>query len=191
MKRYIFLFMFTLISVGLFNRAAYAGTATATLILPIEAAKFHGMTNLPNLDAQNGAWRLLFDGTSLGEIVEFIFALPQDYSSAPVIKLLYTMVSATSGKVDMEVYVHALSDDESDPDSAVQFDSLNEVLGGTTVPGTAGILDEISISLANDDSMAANDWVRLRIKRDPSDSDDTATTDLELRAVTLEYTSNR
>jgi len=99
------------------------------------------------------------------------------------------MAASTSGSIDMEVEIMALSDGEADPDVA-SFDAVNEVVGGTTVPDTAGKIDEISITCSNDDGVAANDLVIIRINRDHDDPDDTATSDVELRAITLEYTTS-
>ena len=70
------------------------------------------------------------------------------------------------------------------------FDTLNEVSGGTTVPGTAGFVDTISITLSNFDSGAADELLLLRINRDHDDGDDTATGDVELLSVSLEYTTS-
>jgi hypothetical protein len=81
----------------------------------------------------------------------------------------------------------ALADGE-DVDTA-SFDSVNEVTGGTTVPGTTGDRDTISYSLANNDSMAAEETILLRNNRDHDDADDTAVDDLELIGNVLEYTA--
>jgi hypothetical protein len=114
--------------------------------------------------------------------------MPSDYASGLKAELIYSMASATSNKVDWEVEVMALSDDEADPDTA-SFDSVNEVSGGTTVPATAGKVDMLEIPLANADSVSAGDLVIIRVNRDHDDGDDTATGDAELRALALEYTT--
>jgi hypothetical protein len=162
--------------------------ASGTIILPIQSAKIAGsfIANPARIDGGSNAWSLLFSATQT-ESALFQFRMPENYTSAPVAKLQYTMASATSGNVDLEVEVMALTDGESDPDVA-SFDTVNEIAGGTAVPGTAGILDEISISLANNDTLAANDFVLIRINRDHDDADDTASGDLELRNITIEYT---
>ena len=163
--------------------------ATATIILPVQAAKISSnFVALPaQIDMGAGAPKLLFDASQT-ESATWTFRMPTNYSSSLVAKLIYTMASATADKVDMEVEVMALSDTESDPDTA-SFDTVNEITGGTTVPGTAGIIDEISITLTNADSVAGNDLVTIRVNRDHDDADDTATGDLELRALSLEYTT--
>lgn len=164
--------------------------ATGTIILPIQAAKISGafITNPMRINGGTNAWSLLASATQT-ESAFWQFRMLQNYASGLVAKLQYSMASATADKVDMEVEVMATSDgDAADVDTA-SFDSVNEVSGGKTVPGTAGYLDEISIALANADSVAAGDLVYIRLNRDHDDADDTATGDLELRAFSLEYTT--
>ena len=164
--------------------------ATGTIILPVQSAKIGGsfITAGAQIDGGVGLWKLLFDASST-ESSLWQFRLPENYSSTPVLKIQYAMASATSGKVDFEADVMAVSDgDSADIDSA-SFDTVNEVSGGTTVPATAGHIDEVSISLSNADSMVAGDLVAVRLHRDHDDADDTATGDAEVLAVSLEYTT--
>jgi len=163
------------------------GAGTGTIIIPVQGAKMTGsyIVFSARVDAGNAAWRLLFSATQTESAI-WQFRMPQDYASGLVVKLIYTMVSATADKVDMEVEVMALSDGEADPDTA-SFDAVNEIAGGTTVPDTAGKIDEISITCSNDDGVAAGDLVIMRVNRDHDDADDTATGDLELRAVSIQY----
>lgn len=113
--------------------------------------------------------------------------MPENFASSLTAKLQYTMASATSGKVDLEVEVQAISDGDAVDVDTASFDTENEVAGGTTVPGTAGYLDEISILLSNDDGVAAGDLVYIRVNRDHDSGDDTASGDCEIRAISLEY----
>ncbi len=164
---------------------------TGTIILPVQAAKIGGafITNPAQINGGSNGWSLLFDASQTESAV-WQFRMPQDYASALVAKLQYTMASATADKVDLEVEVMAVTDgDAADVDTA-SFAAVNEISGGTTVPGTVGYLDEISITLSNDDSVAAGDLTIIRINRDHDDGDDTATGDLELRNFTLEYTTS-
>lgn len=164
--------------------------AVGSILLPIQGAKIGGsfITLGAQIDGGSGPWKLLFDASQT-ESALWQFRMPVNYASAPVAKLVYAMASATSNKVDLEVEVMAISDgDSADVDSA-SFDAVNEITGGTTVPGTAGYIDEISISLTNADSVAAGDLVLIRVNRDHDDTDDTATGDLELLAFSIEYTT--
>jgi hypothetical protein len=162
--------------------------ATGTILLPVQSAKIGGsyITSGARIDGGAGPWKVLFATDSTEEII-FQFELPENYSSSPVLKLKYAMASATTNKVDMEAKIMAIADGE-DVDSS-SFDTLNEVSGGTTVPGTAGFRDTISIPLTNNDSMAAEETIILHIQRDHDDGDDTAAGDLELIGAALEYTT--
>lgn len=134
---------------------------------------------------ENSVPHLLFDDTT-PEGVYFQFRMPSDFSSAPVLKLVYSMVSATTGTIEFEVSVWAATDGED-----VDTESYDTVNNGTeTVPGTAGLSSDLSVTLTNADSLAAGDLVRIKLFRDADDgTNDTATGDLELRAATLEYTA--
>lgn len=85
------------------------------------------------------------------------------------------------------VHVAAVTDGDSTDIDAKAFGTVNTVTA-VTVPGTAGYLDEISGALSNVDSMAANDFLVVRIARDVAN--DTATGDAEVIAVSLEYTTS-
>ncbi len=130
----------------------------------------------------------LFDDTS-NEHLMFGFRMPVNYASAPVIKLQYKMASATSGNVKLECAIAAVSDGDAQDVDANAFATTNSS-AATAVPGTVGHMDEISITLTNDDGLAAGDFIIVLINRDPEDTgNDTATGDLELIAASLEYTT--
>ena len=178
------------IVLGLCLVTSYAFSVTGSVIIPIQGAKLTGgfITAGAQIDAGDRAWKVLF-ATDSTESVVYMMKLPTDYSSAPVMKIQYAMASATTNKVDWEVEVMAVADGEQiDADS---FDSVNEVTGGTTVPGTAGFVDTISIPLTNFDSGAANEWIAFRINRDHDDGDDTAMGDGELLSLTFQYTTSQ
>jgi hypothetical protein len=162
--------------------------ATGTVLIPVQTAKISGafITAGARIDGGDGAWKVLFATDSTEEAL-YQFEVPQNYASSPVLQIKYAMASATSNKVDMECKVMSLADGE-DVDTA-SFDTLNEISGGTTVPGTAGFRDTISLTLTNNDSMAASETLFLHIQRDHDDADDTAAGDLELIGLALEYTT--
>lgn len=164
--------------------------ATATIMLPVQAAKVSGdfITTAAQIDGGQGTWKLLFDDSQTEEAL-WQFRVPTNYSSTPVAKIEYAMAGAnTSQKIDMEIKVMSVANGE-DIDSA-SFDTLNEVTGGTTCPDTAGHMDSISLSLANNDSMAAGELCIIHIQRDHDDADDTATGDVELIALSIDYTTS-
>lgn len=164
--------------------------ATASVVLPVQSAKIGGsfITIGAQIEGGAGAWKLLFDASQT-ESALWQFRLPANYSSSPVLKLMFSMASATANNVDMECDIMAVTTGDAQDIDSASFDTVNEVSGGTSVPGTAGHVKEISITLSTVDSMAAGDLVLLRIHRDHDDTDDTATGDLELLSASLEFTT--
>jgi len=159
--------------------------ATGTIILPILAASLDA-SNPPGLDYSQNRPKLLFDDTT-PEIAYWVFRMPSNYSSALTAKIQYSMASATANEVEFEVSVMAVSDGDSQDLDSDSYDTANS--GSATVPGTAGYLDEISISLSSNDSVAAGDWCAVKLARDADDgTNDDATGDAEVWAVSLEYT---
>lgn len=172
--------------------------ATGTIILSIGAA------DLPDGSSSNAAPALqkvkssatapspyfkqaAFDATTR-EQMTWSFLMPVDYGSAPVLKVQYKMASATSGNVVIEGRLAAVSDGDSTDVDAKAFGSAN-TSSATAVPGTAGYMDEISLTLTNADSVAAGDFVVAYLARDAANASDTATGDMEVVSVALTYTT--
>ena len=131
--------------------------------------------------------QLAFDA-STDEMCYWTFRMPDDYGSAPVLKVQYKMASATSGNVVISGRIAAVSDGDSTDVDAKALGTDN-TSSATAVPGTAGYLDEISLSLANADSVAAGDLCIVRLARDADNGSDTAAGDMEVVAVSLTYTA--
>lgn len=133
----------------------------------------------PGLTISNLRPVLAYDDTT-AEIAYWTFVIPQGWTGTKTCEVYYKMASATSGTVEWEVSVEAVTDaDATDLDATTSFDTANS--GSATVPGTAGYLDVISVTLTNNDSSAAGDYVRIRIARDADDgTNDTATGDAHL-----------
>ena len=131
-------------------------------------------------------WILAFDAGS-SEYVYFQFKVPADYASDPVLKIYYSMASATSGAVRWNCNVMCTTDDADDLDTAAAG-SDNAV--NDTVPNVAGELGIASITLTNNDSMAADDMCVIKVERDGANAGDTATGDAELWMVVLQYTTS-
>lgn len=172
--------------------------ATGTIILPIggavqsDGSASNAAPALQRVQSSGASpkphfLQLAFDATTQ-EFVQWQFRLPANYASTPVIKAQYKMASATTGGVVIEVRVLAVSDGDSTDVDAAAYSTAN-TSAGSTVPGTAGYLDEISLSLSNVNSWAAGDYVSLLFSRAPADANDTATGDMEVIAVSLEYTT--
>jgi hypothetical protein len=109
---------------------------------------------------------------------------PQGLTGTQAVVITYCMASATSNKVDFEVSVQAVTDNDAlDIDTSTSFDSVNTITA-PTVPGTAGYIDQVTCTLTNADSMAAGDWVVFKLERDADDgTNDTATGDAYVISV--------
>jgi len=130
--------------------------------------------------------QLAFDATTEEQVI-WSARMQADYASAPVLKVMYKMASATTGGVAFEARIAAVSDGDAQDVDAKGFAAAN--VGTATVPGTAGFIDEVSITLTNADSLAAGDLVMIYLNRDPAHASDTATGDCEVVAVALTYTT--
>lgn len=172
--------------------------ATGSVVLPI------GGAILPDGSASNAApalqrvkssasapspyfLQLAFDA-STEEQACWSLRMPADYASAPILKVQYKMASATSGNVIIEGRLAAVTDGDSQDVDAKAFGTAN-TSSATAVPGTAGHLDEISLTLTNADSVAAGDFVVVYLNRDAANGSDTATGDMEIIAASLQYTT--
>jgi hypothetical protein len=134
-------------------------------------------------------WRLhaLFDA-STDEWCCLNGRVPANFASAPVLKVQYKMASAVTGVVKIEGRVACITPGDTTDADAKAFDTANTTTG--TVPATtAGKIAELSLTLTTNDSMAAGDDLIIRFSRLGSDAADTATGDMEVTSVTLEYTT--
>lgn len=143
-------------------------------------------SNFPALGKTNNRPYLAFDA-STDESCYWTFIAPQGLTGTLTLVITYIMASATSGTVGFQAQIEAVTDgDSTDLDATTSFDSVNNS-ASTTVPGTAGYPDQISITLTNADSIAAGDYVRLSLNRDADGSaiTDSATGDALVLAVEL------
>lgn len=158
--------------------------ATRALLTPY-AAEFPA-SNFPQLLLVNRRPVLAFDaGTD--ETAYWTMIAPQGLTGTLTLVITYMMASATSGTVGLQAAVEAVTDGDSvDLDATTSFDTVNNS-ASTTVPGTAGHIDQISITLTNADSAAAADYLRIQINRDADGSaiTDSATGDLYFLAAEL------
>lgn len=161
--------------------------ATSNVLLPTASWR-PDATNPPGLEFEDSIPRWLFDD-STAETMYAEFVMPSNFASTAELKIYYAMASATSGKIEFEVSVMAVSDGDSQDLDTESYDTANTT--SVTVPGTAGYLDVVTVTLTNDDSLAASDLVRMRISRDADDAtNDTATGDLEFHGACLSYTTS-
>jgi hypothetical protein len=138
--------------------------------------------SFPQLTIVNGRPVLAYDA-SAQETAYWTVRAPVGITTPLKAVITYMMASAVANLIDFEVAVEAVTDgDATDLDGTTSFDSVNS--GSATVPGTAGYIDQISITLTNADSIAAGDYVRFSVSRDADDgSNDTAAGDLYLLLV--------
>lgn len=137
----------------------------------------------PQLMLSNRRPVLAFDA-SAQETAYWTAIAPQGLTGTKTAVITYMMASATTGLIEFEVAVEAVSDgDATDLDAGNSFDTVN-ASGQITVPGTAGYIDQVSVTLTNADSIAAGDYFRLSVSRDSDDAtNDTASGDLYLLSV--------
>lgn len=121
------------------------------------------------------------------EQVSWQFVMPPNYLSAPILRVQYKMTSATSGAVAIDGRIAAVTPGDSTDVDAKAFGSANTTTD--TVPGTAGYMKQIALTMTNADSLAAGDFVVVYFARDGAAGGDTATGDMEVLSVTLAYTA--
>lgn len=158
-------------------------TTTRCIFLP-EGARFPS-TNFPQLLKIDNDLVLGFDAAT-AETCYWGFIAWQGLTGTMTAVVSYIMASATSGKVDFEVSIEAITPgDATDIDAVDSFDTANTITA-PTVPGTAGYLGTFSCTLTNQDGIAAADWCRIRLVRDATDAtNDTATGDCYILGVEL------
>ena len=160
--------------------------ATATVLLPVG-----GPSKMTAQIDQGEDLRLLFDADTVEHAV-WQCAIPDNdgqWTTVSAAKLIiqFSMASGTSGKVDFEASVMAISDGDSQDLDSDSYDSVNTA--NATVPGTAGDRGTLTITLSNRDGMAPGDYCRIKLERDADDgTDDTAAGDCEVRNVLLVLT---
>lgn len=150
-----------------------------------QAAKIGHLSAPAGIDGGQNRWYLVFDDTT-PQSAEWQFIMPYSYASNMTLtaKVIYSMASAITGTVEVEISIMANADGETiETDS---FDTVNN--GSVTVPGTAGQQDTIEVTLSNKDSVAAGELVIVKISRDADDgTNDTATGNMEIAGIILEW----
>lgn len=132
------------------------------------------------VDLGSNQHRILYDA-STDESNTWTNIKANNYASGTLTaKIGYSMASATSGAVIFCVQVWCVSDGDAADVDTESYDTAN-CSSATTVPATAGYLDEISITLTNKDSIADGDLCAFKLYRDADAGGDTATGDAEVR----------
>lgn len=117
------------------------------------------------------------DGSDESAVLSSQFVMPSEYTGSGTLKLKLKWCCAVGDntkKVNWEAYVEAISEgDGVDLSATSSFDTANDD-GGSSCKATAYYENETIITLSNKDSVAAGDLVRLGIRRDTDDANDTA-----------------
>ncbi len=158
-----------------------------TLLILTPAHNTPPTSNLATLDTRNAHLVLDFD-VSTNESAIFAPIMPQNYAGGGVdVYIHYSMTSATSGDIDWDAAFERVGDQQQDVDTD-SFAAVQSV-DNTTVPGTSGLVDIVSIAFtdgAQMDSVTVGEKFRLKITRDAAS--DTATGDAELHAIEIRET---
>ena len=154
---------------------------------------FHPYNNEPpaanyaTLDTRNGHVVLDFDPTT-NESAVFSAIMPRNYAGGGItVYIHYAMTSAEADTVDWDVAFERIGDGLLDIDGD-SFAAVNSV-DNTTVPGTTGLVDIVSVAFtdgADMDSVAVGEAFRLQITRDAVSDD--AGGDAELVMVEIKET---
>lgn len=158
--------------------------ATRVIFIPF-SAEFPA-SNFPQLTLSNQRPVLAFDAAT-DEACYWTGVAPQGLTGALTLVVTYAMASATTGTIGLQAQIEAITDgDATDTDATTSFDAVNNS-ASTTVPGTAGYIDQISITLTNADSLAAADYMRVSLNRDADGSaiTDSATGDALVLVIEL------
>jgi len=120
-----------------------------------------------------------------GEEGYWTLIAPQGLTGTLTAVISYYMETAATNYVRLEVRVEAVGDgDSQDMDATSGWDTTNQSDDDIAVPGTQGYMEQISVVLANKDSIAVADYVRIGVKRvAPSGTD--AADDMHILAVEL------
>lgn len=144
--------------------------------------------NAATLDTRNQHPCLDFDATT-NESAVFSSVMPQHYAGTTgvTVYIHYAMSSAEANTVDWDVAWERIGDQQLDIDGD-SFAAVNSV-DDTTVPGTSGLVDVVSVAFTNGadmDSVATGESFRLKVTRDAVSDD--AAGDAELYKVELRET---
>ena len=108
----------------------------------------------------------VYDDTDESACITPQVELPDAAGATPTLKADVTgyFSSATTGVANMDIYVEAITPaDAHDLEAVDDFGSANDF--DMTAAATAGYLVTTTVTLTNDQSAAAGDWVRFGIRR--------------------------
>lgn len=163
------------------------GASGDTLLIFVPAGNEPPTSNFATLDLRNVHPVLDYDDATNEDAV-FSGVMPEHYAAGGLtIDIGYSMSTATSGDVDWDIQLERIGDQQLDIDSD-SFAAANSV-DNTTVPGTSGNVDVVTITFtdgADMDSIVAGELFRLKLTRDGVS--DTATGDAEFHFIHIKET---
>ena len=153
--------------------------ATRAVLTPY-AAEFP-TSNYPALTTVNARPVLAYDA-STQETAYWTLVVPQGLTGTLSVVLSIIGNAAGTNSTYWEVACEAVtSADATDLDSTTSFATANT--GNVAMPSTQGHMVQVSVTLTNDDSMAAADYLRISIARDADNGSDNFAADAYLLAA--------
>lgn len=129
---------------------------------------------------------LAFD-TTTQETVFFPFRAINYGSGNVTVKIEWYADTATSGGVMFGASLAAITADTDTQDIETKAFATENTQSDTHLGTTGQRLHTMSITVSNLDSIAADDYICLRIRRVPADASDTMTGDAIIARVIVEY----
>ena len=159
--------------------------AKVSLNLPISGVKFPS-SNPAELNNAQTVTRLLFDA-STPECAIWQGHIGSNYYGNLQIVLDYKMTSADgTGGISVDVSVMATHPGITADVNTESYDTVNNC-DVTTVPATHGYPGRLTCVLANNDSLQADDYLKVKLCRQTADAADNAGGDMEVFGAALQY----
>ena len=129
---------------------------------------------------------LAFDATTQETV--FFLGKAINYGSGNLtLKIDWYADSATSGGVVFDAAIAAITPDSDSQDIETKAFATAQQASDTHLGTTGQRLHTMSITISNLDSLAADDYFALRVRRVPADGSDTMTGDAIITGAVLEY----
>jgi hypothetical protein len=156
-------------------------TGTGTMHLFVGAVKFP-TSNAAILDSGGNYYKLGYDETT-SWCAWWQIEVPKDYTGSPVFEGTVTPTGNSSGSLILDVSVMAVTPGDAAVLDTDSYDTTNTCTLAS-IPTTGGHPARISCALTSNDSMAAEDALRVKVCRNVSD---TAATRMNLSYAVIQY----
>ncbi|MFI6813780.1 hypothetical protein ACIBG7_15270 [Nonomuraea sp. NPDC050328] len=161
------------------------------VLLPEEA--LHLGSNIAPYDKVNGTnlpvSRLLYDATA--DEAAFWSLEAVNYGSGNwTVELIWYAVNATTGTVRWGVSLAAITPESDSQDIETKALATEQTVDDAHLGTTSKRLHKATVTLSNLDSVAAGDWVALRVRRIGSNGADTLANDAALVQVRISYSDS-